>query len=107
MHRHREGLLRLPCNPNQVHKIVPAALMCANCPVLSNDFQHFKNDRCKEDFVIERKKQRERALAEIKEESKKQEKLRLLKMLEEERQKLQKLLENKKDVALHGAMLAE
>ena len=65
---------------------------CENCPCLSNDVVTFLREPCTQEYLARRELQRQKLLESIREETKKQEKLRLLKMLEEEREKLQSIM---------------
>lgn len=69
---------------------------CRDCPRACNDMETFLKEPCNQERAIEREKQRKALLAKIKEESKKQEKLKIMKRLDDERERLQRLMAQQK-----------
>ena len=68
---------------------------CDKCSRLSSDTVAFLKEPCTEEYLVEKNAARQKILDMIREESKKQEKLRLLKAVEDERKKLENLLSTK------------
>ena len=94
--RYKEKLIAQPCiHGRYAHDMEEYGWLCANCPCLSNDITTFLRSPCNEDFVKQRKAAKEKVLAEIREEAKRMEKIKLLQQLQEEREKLQNLLKRK------------
>ena len=73
---------------------------CDKCPCLSSDTVSFLKEPCTEEYLVEKNAQRQKILDMIREESKKQEKLRLLKALDAERKKLESLLATKPSTSI-------